>query len=276
MTRLKTDDIMNIPATIQGYDQVLKAKTGLSLKEIALEAAGDLRSDTQIDRLKVAIIPVTTGQGVIDGFAKAVQSIASHLGFSAFVTEFPDVRGLAEAYNKNSDLIMIADDHCFVAINLRSRLVIDNTKATAAGYVVALKQMSGSLNDKTVLLIGAGQMGSFAAEGLLQYGARLIIYDSSKEAEALLTHKLTDSYDENKVSFGYNFERALNMSSLIFDASSGGGFIPGEFIQDKSIVAAPGIPMGLSWCAFSKVHSTLVHDPLQIGVATMLFQALSE
>lgn len=274
MTRLKTADVMNIPAMIQNYDYELKKVTGLSLMELALEVTNGLKYDTQIHRTRVAVIPVTSGEGAINGFSEAVQSIAFHLGFDAFVTKFPDVRGLAEAYNKKADLIMIADDHNFIAINLGNGRVVNNTEATAAGYVAALKQMCGSLVDQTVLLLGAGFLGSCAAERLLQHGARLIIHDLDQEIERSLASKLITNYGGTKVLYGYGITRALSMSRLIFDASSGDVFIHGGLLQDNSFVAAPGIPIGLNEDAILKVGTRVVHDPLQIGVAVMLFQAL--
>jgi len=40
-------------------------------------------------------------------------------------------------------------------------------------------------------------------------------------------------------------------------------------------VAAPGMPLGLTAAAAEKTGLRLLHDPLQIGVATMAVEALA-
>ncbi|MGM0652133.1 MAG: 3-methylornithyl-N6-L-lysine dehydrogenase PylD [Bacillota bacterium] len=273
MTRLSADDIKAIPSTIHDYDQLLMEITGASLKQIAAAAAGSGSELICPEQYRVAIIPVTTGFGKIEGFSEAVQAIANHLGFRASITQFPDVRGLAEAYSSSADIIMLADDHLFVAINPTSRAVIDNTEATAIGYTVALDYLVNGLAEKEVLLIGAGQLGRIAAQCLLEHEAHLTIHDLNKKQESSLVNEIKD-----KLGFSVNSGKAiyeiLPRINVIFDASSGGGFITGNQVNEHTCVAAPGIPLGLDHEALNIVQQRLVHDPLQIGVAAMLYISL--
>jgi 3-methylornithyl-N6-L-lysine dehydrogenase len=274
MTRLLADQVRTIPADMPGYDQELISKTGCSLRQIAAAAAGTVPEGICTADYRVAVIPVESGQGLIGGFSNAVEAIASYLGFRSFITSAPDVRGLVEAYSSGADLAMLADDHVFAAINLNNRKVADNDEATARGYAVALDKMAGSLKGKKVLLIGAGRVGKPAASALIELGADLLVYDLDKAAEAGLALSLEKKCPE-RINSGLSLEEALAGCSIIFDASPGHGFIREDFVSRKTLVAAPGIPLGLSPAALKKVSGRLIHDPLQIGTAVMLFKALA-
>ena len=273
MTRLSVNDIKSVPSSIQEYDKILFDITGASLKQIAAEATGPDANLASFEQHEVAIIPVTSGLGKIDGFSEAVRAICNHLGFQAFVTGLPDVHGLAEAYESNADIIMMADDHLFAAINLRTKLVVDNTEATAMGYTAALNFLVGGLSGKEVLLIGAGQLGRKAAKSLVELGADIAIYDIDKSLELSLAKEL-GSISKRSVRSGLKLDEALSRAYIIFDASSGSGFITREHVTEQTYVAAPGIPLGLDQDAFCKIKNRVVHDPLQIGVATMLYMSL--
>jgi len=132
VTRFKTLDIAGISAELDRYDTELLNKTGCTLRGIACHASG-VEEKTILDIIasaKVSVIPMTFGQGVIEGFAETVQRITSHIGFNVFVTRHTDVAGLAEAFEKKADLIMLSDDDLFAAINIKSRCVVNNTHAT--------------------------------------------------------------------------------------------------------------------------------------------------
>ena len=103
--------------------------------------------------MPVAVVPITAGKGIIECFAQAVQSIVSYTGFTSFVTHDYDVAGLAEGINRGAKIIFLADDNCFIAINLSSGLVVDNAEATGRGYVAALECLAGELRARRVLVI---------------------------------------------------------------------------------------------------------------------------
>ena len=70
MTRLTTADIRTIADDLADYDADLVAGTGHSLKGIACCAAGisEGQFDKTIGDLVVAVIPVTSGKGIIGNF----------------------------------------------------------------------------------------------------------------------------------------------------------------------------------------------------------------
>jgi len=274
MTRLSGSDIKSVSSSIQDHDKMLFDLTGASLKQIAAEAAGSGAELVCTEQHRVAIIPVTTGLGKIEGFSEAVQAVCNHLGFQTFVTRFPDVRGIAEAYNSSADIIMLADDHVFVAINLRSKLVVDNTEATAMGYAAALNFLVDGLAGKEVLLVGVGRLGRKAAKCLIDLGAEITIYDINKNLERSMAKELSDKCDST-VRSGFTLDEALSKINIIFDASSGNGFITGDQVTRQTYVAAPGVPLGLDRDALYKIKRRVVHDPLQIGVASMLYISIS-
>jgi 3-methylornithyl-N6-L-lysine dehydrogenase len=272
LTRLIADQVLGIPGNLKKFDRELIRKTGSSLKELALAAAGDdLSLDPSTHR--VAVIPITTGEGTIKGFSEAVCAIAGHLGFPAAITTATDLSGLAEAYQGGASIAIMADDHCYAAFNLLTRHVAGNDEATAKGYTTALQKMAGGLAGKEVLLIGAGPLGAAAAKALLKEGASLIIYDLARAKEAALAENF-DPEARKQIIIGLTLEQALSRTNLIFDASPGDGFIPAALLKPDACIAAPGLPLGLNAAAARRHADRLIHDPLQIGTAVMLFQVL--
>jgi 3-methylornithyl-N6-L-lysine dehydrogenase len=272
VTRLMAEEVRLIPRELPDYDAGLLRKTGLNLGQLAARATGLACERYQPRERQVAVIPFTTGLGIIGGFSEAVCAIAGHLGFRARVTETTDAAGLAEAYRDRADVVIMADDNIYVAINLAERSVVDNDEATARGYVTALKAMAGSLKDREVLLIGAGRVGQEAALALGEVGARIIIYDMDRKKEYKLAAWLEEQYGLS-VLCDIALEEALGRNPLIFDASPGEAFIGEELVGENTIAAAPGLPLGFTPEALNKLGKRLIHDPLQIGTAVMLYKA---
>jgi 3-methylornithyl-N6-L-lysine dehydrogenase len=274
LTRLIAEQISAIPGIIEAYDAELLLKTGRTLKELAVEAAGAAAAKVNPLVVNVAVVPITAGLGTIEGFTEAVKAIAVHLGFKAFITEKSDVGGLVEAYGRNADIAIMADDNCYVAINLKTRAVAGNDEATARGFATALTKMAGGLQHNEVLLIGAGPVGTNAAEALAEEGARLVVCDINREKEKSLADRIIIKYGVPVVS-GLELGQALTANSIIFDASPAENIIKARHVDENTMVAAPGLPLGLEPEAYQKVVNRLIHDPLQIGTAVMLFKAMA-
>jgi pyrrolysine biosynthesis protein PylD len=164
------------------YDAELAAKTGFSLRGIACWAAGIGEDEIQLmlDSVLIGIIPISSGEGIISGFCDAVKAIVSHLGCRAFITQAADVAGLVEAFEKNTDIIILSDDDRFVALHAKSRRIIDNAVATGEGFATGLNLMVGGLMGRDVLVIGCGPVGCSAIEHLIRMGARVSVYDIGK------------------------------------------------------------------------------------------------
>jgi len=276
LTRLKRDDVSGIASALANYDAELVGKTGCTLKEIAAKAVGWQRSKLYDKRpeqhRQVAVIPMTCGQGIIEGFVESVACIITHLGFKAFITKSRDAGGVAEAAQSGAEILFMADDDRFVAVNLRTGKVSDNGDATGKGYVAGLECMCGGLEGKKVLVIGAGPVGNSAALALVQFGAEVAVYDLNLSSSQRLSRKLEKiGYC---VTIETDLESALEKHCILVDACPTDDLILLRHITEDTMMAAPGIPLGVQAAGVGQLSKRLLHDPLQIGVATMMFDVL--
>jgi len=263
MTRLVTEWIADIRDTIRDREEELKSKTGLSYAALAAKAGGCSVND--IDRasrqLKVAVVPVTTGLGIIDSFAQSVAAVPAVMGFQSFITEKTDVDGLYEAYRSGADLVYMADDNRYITVNLNKRRIAENDFATALGYTAALEGALGSLAGKEILVLGCGSVGMEFIRILKKKGAGIAAYDISgirlsmarKEGVSCIV-----STDE------------IRRYRYIIDATSQGGWLQSAMLYPEAWIAAPGLPLSLDEKAHEEYRGRLIHDPLQIGTAAML------
>ena len=263
MTRLITEWILDMEEGCQRRDLELKEKTGLSLLELAAAAAGkepEALARLAGDGLLVAAVPVTAGLGVIGQFAQSVAAIIRTMGFNCMVTEATDVDGIYEAYSKNADVIFVADDQRFLALNTREHKIGENNRATAAGYATALiammKKQGVVPQDTPVLVLGYGPVGKLAEEELLAKGVKVTVFDKDPSQGK--------TYEPNRIKeFQY-----------IFEATPAFGWLTREMLHSDAIISAPGIPLGLTLEAQNFFQKQLVHDMLDIGTATMLAMTL--
>ena len=155
MTRLTPDLIEGVPEDTLDLDSRLMKMCGKTVKQIALEGAGVDR-DVDFSELRVAVVPITSGMGVISGFSQSVNAIVNRLGMQSHITSGTDVNGFDQAVRGHADLIMMADDAKFVAYNVHTAGTTNNSWGTGMGYSVALKNASNGIEGKDVLVIGAG------------------------------------------------------------------------------------------------------------------------
>jgi pyrrolysine biosynthesis protein PylD len=273
VTRLQSSDIADIPLNFNAFDDELKSKTGHTLRQLACKAVGigETAADAVITDCRVSVIPTTCGQGVIGGFSETISKIAVHLGFLAEVTLATDVAGLAEAMEKQSDIVLMADDHRFIAIHLATGRLADNSAATGKGFATGLDLMADNLNDRKVLVLGAGPVGRSAAQTLLLQGAAVSIYDTNRQLCLDLACAMQNVHHMD-IHIEKNLKQALAAHLYLIDATPMPEFIHAGHISQDTIVAAPGVPLGLTTEALKKLDNRLLHDCLQIGVATMLME----
>ena len=265
MTRLSSEWISGMNEILTDYDLDLLQISGLTLRQIAAKTAG-LSEETLCEALRsecVAVIPFTAGQGVIRGFTQAVESIIEHLGCPCFVTEKCDAAGLAEGIEKGASIFFLADDNRFIAMNLSHKRVVDNDLATGWSYAHALDACVGGLQARNILLIGAGRVGKNALCALDRLGANVGVFDIDGSKVQPLIEKYGIKREENLAD-------ALDRYTLLFDASPAPDIIHPQHIRPETIIAACGIPIGLSDKARTLVKGRLIHDPLQLGTAAML------
>lgn len=270
MTRLTSDDVRLIPYTLKDYDRELKAKIGKSLIEFAKYIANDQEIDQIMIKSKVAVVPITAGLGIIEGFTDAVASILNYIGMSAFITQKTDVAGFAEAFSKNADLLFAGDDSVFSAFNLNKKKIIENSFATGKAYAAALELAAGGVEGKTIVVIGAGRVGLSAIDYFIKKDAKVILIEINTEKVA----ELKKTYNDRLIIMD-SLNEAIKYTKLILIAAPVHGILDESMVNSGTIVSSPAIPVGLTDSALKKLpKKNLIHDPLQIGVISMATLAL--
>lgn len=274
MTRLKPGDIKDIPGRLAEYDGELLERTGRNLRGIACHALEVSEEDFLLlsKNVSIGVVPIRSGQGVIEGFSHTVKDIVKHIGFNAFVTDDTDVGGIAGAMERGAEVVMMADDSRFVALNVKQGRVVDNTEATAIGFVAGLDLMVGGLKEQTVLIIGSGPVGRNAAPAALHRGAGVSVFDIENQRSRRLAREVEELTGKS-VHIERSFEDALRNHFFLVEATNSAGVIAEAFITPGTYIAAPGMPLGLTPAAVKTISSRLLHDPLQLGVAVMAIDA---
>lgn len=263
MTRLKTEWISEIGKNAESRNRELKESTGLDFMELAACAAG-------VDRIKlvkasktfkVAVVPVTAGEGIIRIFAESVAAAVEAAGFAASVTRNSDISGIREACSSNADIIYMADDNAFIALNIRTGMMADNNMATAAGYAEILNAAAGGLSGKRTAVLGYGIIGKLMSKRLADMNAEVFVYDKD----------ITKKYDAEADGFIWiSSENELKNFAYIADATDEGGWLAPEALDENAVIAAPGVPLSLNEDSKSALAGRYVHDMLEIGTVCML------
>ena len=270
MTRLREQDICDISQMLKSYDNQLLSKTSGCLRDIAIRASGRDNTEAINCAVKTAVIPLTSGEGIIRGFSETVCGILCYLGADAFVTQKTDVAGLSQAVDMGAEIIFMADDITCSAMNIKSGKTADNGEFTGKGYAAALDFMSGGVSGKNALIIGAGPVGCGAAQFLVTKGAFVRVFDiNTQKSEQLKSGKPAIAIEKNLPdAFKNNVE-------LVVEATPSKSVIEASFLKGTEYIAAPGIPIGLSEEAVKKMNGGIIHDALEIGVASMFFAVIN-
>jgi pyrrolysine biosynthesis protein PylD len=148
MTRLLPTDISDLGLNWSGFDSELLELTGLPLLDLAAGALG--LSSGQAKALLAgkltAVVPDTSGDGLIEGFSQALLRISEHLGTKAVIAA-PDAQGLAQARSMGADFVLTSSDDEFLCRNLGTGATAENGQATGLGFAQALVHMYGNLLD---------------------------------------------------------------------------------------------------------------------------------
>lgn len=278
MTRLKTGDIDTISSNLEEYDRELLKKTGQTLLGIACHSCG-MNQDRVLDLMKnvtINVVPVTAGEGIITSFSETVCAILNHMNFNASVTEETDTAGVARAFENKADAIMMADDNRFVGLNLKTRSLVDNSEATGRVFAAALDLMVKGLKGSDVLIMGCGPVGTGAARALMELGARLALYDIRPQAAQSLKERLSQYPGGNEVVLEQDLTSALSRHRHVIEATPVAGTIQENAIFENTFITAPGVPLGITPPGAEKIQDRLVHDKLELGVASMAVSLLKE
>lgn len=267
MTRLTPADVAEQKVRLHALDARLAQVAGADLKHLMLAASGNSVVD-RFATVKAAAVPDTSGDGVITGFSEAVAATLAHLGCRARVTLDGNVRGLHEAVGSGAELVFVADDDCFVALNVKNARSVDNDSATAWGYATILEAAAGGLEDRCVLVIGLGPVGRAAVAHLLARGALVSVV----EPDVARLHGVLEAHPAVPA---VSLPEGLARCDLIFDATPASSFIPTALVRPSMIAAVPGLPSGFAPEAQAVLGPRHIHDPLAIGVAAMAALALA-
>lgn len=268
MTRLIEADICDIAGDLAVYDTLFKGQTGHSLEEIAMRAAGGFGRSKR----SVAIIPVTAGQGLIGGFTKAIASILDHCLIPNQVMKYSDVAGLQAAYDSGCDLGFMADDSVFSAFGLGQRVAADNGLATGRGYAAALLAAMENQGiepaEEEILVIGLGPVGRGAVHYLDEHNIPVVACDLVRErAQGAVAES---SRKVRILGCGEDFRDYR----FIIDATDSASVLADNQVGENTIIAAPGMPLGMSEAA--RKRAMVIFNPLELGVLTMYFSCLDQ
>jgi pyrrolysine biosynthesis protein PylD len=137
----------------------------------------------------------------------------------------------------------------------------ENDHATALGYTTVLERAMGSFVGKRILLMGCGVLGREIIKCLKKKGAAFDVYDNDDRKLAEIKREEIAALESPEEIREYQY---------LIDATSQGGWLHGDMLHPEVWIAAPGIPLSLDAEAFAVHRSRIIHDPLQIGVASML------
>lgn len=267
MTRLITEWIMDIQEKAKEKEGILKGKTGLDYISLAAKASGWSVADMEraAMQIRIGVVPVTAGEGVIHSFSEAVAAVTAAMGFRSFVTECCDVCGIFEAHKKEADILFMSDDDRYIAFNLNKKKMADNNMATAAGYLTALEEAQGSFVGKEVLLLGFGALGQEFLKRLMKRGIRVTGYDTDEKRRKAMGWSGAAILEK---------QEDMQRFKIVIDATNTGGWIHKDMLHPDAWIASPGIPLSLDEETYAEYEKRIIHDYLEIGTAAMLGFAL--
>jgi len=134
--------------------------------------------------------------------------------------------------------------------------------------------MAGGVRGKPVLVIGCGPVGRSAAEKLISLGACVYLQDVDLAKARRLAREIEGQTQSLEVE--QNLEAAMTRHTLIVDATPAAGIIGADAVGPATFVSAPGVPIGLTDAALTKVCDRVLQDFLEIGVSTMAAMALRD
>lgn len=273
MTRLKTEWIDYMVDGMDEYNAELKAKTGFDLKELVMDTYGitEERFKRHAEKLLVAAVPVTQGEGIISSFSESVSAIVRSMGFRTFVPDETDVDGIYNAILMDADVIYMADDERYLAFSRDNGSFGENDYATALGYIMVLRQMMKraglDIAGEKILVIGNGRVGEEAIQILLNHDIDFDMYDKDPKAAEAFRSLETGKYVLSSPEEIKNYR-------FILDYTNEGEWLKDEYLAEGVFYASPGVPLSLDEKAAERLQNTAVYDNLEIGTAMMLGEIL--
>ena len=273
MTRLKTEWIDYMLDGMNDYNSSLKTKTGFDLAGLVMDTYGISveRFKKYAEKLLIAAVPVTQGEGIIGSFSESVAAIVRSMGFRTFVPDETDVDGIYNAILMDADVIYMADDERYLAFSRDNGSFGENDYATALGYIMVLRQMMKraglDIAKEKVLVIGNGRVGEEAVQILLNHNVDFDMYDKDEKAVEAFRSLETGKYVLSSPEEIKNYR-------FILDYTNEGEWLKDEYLAEGVFYASPGVPLSLDEKAAGRLQNTAVYDNLEIGTAMMLGEIL--
>lgn len=268
MTRLCESDLAGQADDWGAYAARLRRTVGCGLEEVCARAL-DLPPDAvrrALAAVRVGVVPVSSGEGRIPGFAGLLAATARALGSAAVVLP-PDDEGFAQARAGACDVLLWADDATYLAEHVRSGHSAENGWATGRGFAAALCGMAERHDlERRVLVLGAGPVGTSAAAWLAGQGFAVTLCDTvagraqARAADIPQCRGITPRELDGLASF-----------FCLLDASPTDACFPRQHLAAGACISAPCVPC--PWLGCAPVPERVWHDPLQLGTAVMLAAA---
>lgn len=268
MTRLSENDLAGQADDWRAYAARLRQTVGCGLVDVcgrALELPPDAVRQA-LAAVRVGVVPVSSGEGRIPGFADLLAATARALGSEAVVLP-PDDEGFAQARAGACDVLLWADDDTYLAEHVRSGHCAENGWATGRGFAAALCGMAElHAFERRALVLGAGPVGTSAAAWLAGHGFAVTLCDTvpgrAKIRAANIPH--CQGVVPEELS-------GLRPFACLLDASPTAACFPLRHLAAGACISAPCVPCPWQGCA--PAPNRLWHDPLQLGTAVMLAAA---
>jgi pyrrolysine biosynthesis protein PylD len=165
----------------------------------------------------------------------------------------------------------MADDEVFTAFSTRNGVFSDNSWATGRGFAAALclmmTQRGENPVDAEVLVLGAGPVGSAAAAYFSHRGIPAALADLDEAKARQAAEKLPGIKAVKKPA-------CLRSYPYLLDATPAAAFITEGDVTEKTLISAPGMPLGVSGEALKT--ALVFHNPLELGVMTMYYECASK
>ncbi len=266
MTRLSDEHIISINQRLPLLEQNYQRITGKTMLEIAQYAAHANYLPLQVrQQLTVACVPITAGEGLIGRFCETVVAILEAFAdVNAYVTESTDVCGFNEAIVRDADLVFMADDDMCLCRNLRTGATSDNGYATGRAFAALLYLAMNKQITEDVLILGAGKVGVGAYGFLREKGLDAVLWFDLCRQTAF-----SEPLDVSRYATSW---QSREWKHLV-DATTCPTFIDSEHVRSDAVLAAPGIPFGLTNAAKEKAE-LVIHDELETGIMVMFCEAM--
>ncbi len=275
MTRLRSEWIEHMTSGMEAYNKKLVCRAGIDLSGLILTAYGkdEKELDTARRSLKVGVVPITQGRGVIASFSEAVAAIIKSVGFEAAVADYTDVDGIYHLKKAGADIIFMADDERYLALNTINGRTGENDYCTALGFICVLKSMAEmrklDISKEKILVIGYGRVGKQAASILTSRAMSFDFFDKDIKKRK----ELAEDFGEASIGI-LESECEIKNYRCILDFTDEGGWLRREALMDGAIYSSPGVPISLNKEALLALQNDAVYDNLEIGTAMMLAETI--